>query len=59
MGNASTSHILRTKALAVDNALTVRWIGPDEGIYEAAELANINTPEDLQRLKRRLLAHPL
>ena len=43
----------------LDSALAVRWIGPDEGIYKAAELANINTPEDLQRLKRRLLAHPL
>lgn len=43
----------------LDSALTVRWIGPDEGIYIAAELANINTPEDLQRLKRRLLVHPL
>jgi molybdenum cofactor guanylyltransferase len=43
----------------LDHALTVRWIGPDEGIYKAAELANINTPEDLQRLKRRLLTHPL
>ncbi len=43
----------------LDNALAVRWIGPDEGIYKAAELANINTPEDLQRLKRRLLTHPL
>lgn len=43
----------------LDNALAVRWIGPDEGVYKAAELANINTPEDLQRLKRRLLAHPL
>jgi molybdenum cofactor guanylyltransferase len=42
-----------------DNSLAVRWIGPDEGIYKPAELANINTPVDLQRLKRRLLAHPL
>ena len=32
----------------LDKALTVRWIGPDEGIYKAAELANINTPEDLR-----------
>ena len=43
----------------LDNALTVRWIGPDEGIYKATDLANINTPEDLQRLKLRLPAHPL
>jgi molybdenum cofactor guanylyltransferase len=31
--------------------LMVRWIGPEEGQYEDADLANINTPEDLQRLK--------
>jgi molybdenum cofactor guanylyltransferase len=30
--------------------LMVRWISPEEGQYEVADLANINTPEDLQRL---------
>ena len=43
----------------LDSALAVRWIGPDEGVYKRSELANINTPEDLQRLKLRLPAHPL
>jgi molybdenum cofactor guanylyltransferase len=31
--------------------LAVRWVGPEEGQYEVTDLANINTPEDLQRLK--------
>jgi molybdenum cofactor guanylyltransferase len=43
----------------LDDSLAVRWIGPDEGIYESSDLANINTPEDLQRLRRHRHADPL
>ena len=43
----------------LDDSLSVRWIGPDEGVYGAADLANINTPEDLQKLRRRPPADPL
>ena len=32
-------------------SLSIRWIGPEEGHFEDADLANINTPEDLRRLK--------
>ncbi len=35
----------------LNDTLVVRWVGPDEGQYREADLANINTPEDLQRLK--------
>jgi len=34
----------------LNDTLVVRWVGPDEGQYKPADLANINTPEDLQRL---------
>jgi molybdenum cofactor guanylyltransferase len=37
----------------ITDVLAVRWVGPDEGVYGAADLANINTPEDLQKLRRR------
>jgi molybdopterin-guanine dinucleotide biosynthesis protein A len=43
----------------LDNALAVRWVGPDEGVYRASNLANINTPEDLQRLRGSLRPDPL
>jgi len=33
-----------------DHSLAVRFFGPDEGEFDDAELANINTPEDLRRL---------
>lgn len=33
------------------NALQIRWVSPDEGRFKDTDLANINTPEDLQRLK--------
>jgi molybdopterin-guanine dinucleotide biosynthesis protein A len=35
----------------LDEPLTVRWVRPDEGRFKDADLANINTPEDLERLK--------
>jgi molybdenum cofactor guanylyltransferase len=34
----------------VNNPLTVRWISPEEGQYDETDLANINTPDDLQKL---------
>ncbi len=37
----------------LEKSLSVRWIGPEEGVYGPADLANINTPEDLQRLRKR------
>jgi molybdenum cofactor guanylyltransferase len=43
----------------LDTTLAVRWIGPDEGVYAPADLANINTPEDLRRLRRARPADPL
>jgi len=35
----------------LDETLTVKWVSPDEGRFTDADLANINTPEDLERLK--------
>jgi molybdopterin-guanine dinucleotide biosynthesis protein A len=35
----------------LDDALSIRWIEPQEGHFQEADLANINTPEDLQNLK--------
>ncbi len=35
----------------LDDTLAVRWVGPGEGSFKDSDLANINTPEDLQRLK--------
>lgn len=43
----------------LDSTLAVRWVGPDEGVYSQSELANINTPEDLQSLRSRRLLDPL
>jgi molybdopterin-guanine dinucleotide biosynthesis protein A len=34
----------------LNDTLNVRWVGPEEGIFRDSDLANINTPEDLQRL---------
>jgi molybdenum cofactor guanylyltransferase len=33
------------------DGLVVRWIDPEQGQYDDSDLANINTPEDLQRLR--------
>ncbi len=38
----------------LDNSLSIKWVDPDEGQFEDTDLANINTPEDLSRLK----SHP-
>jgi molybdenum cofactor guanylyltransferase len=35
----------------LDNSLNIRWIAPEEGQFDDEDLANINTPEDLHRLK--------
>ncbi len=34
----------------LNNALVVRWVEPEEGMFSDLDLANINTPEDLRRL---------
>jgi molybdopterin-guanine dinucleotide biosynthesis protein A len=34
----------------LDDGLVVKWVGPEEGKFKDADLANINTPEDLQKL---------
>lgn len=34
----------------LDNSLRIRWVDPDEGRFKDTDLANLNTPEDLQRL---------
>ncbi|MBN2241533.1 MAG: molybdenum cofactor guanylyltransferase [Acidobacteria bacterium] len=34
----------------LSNPLSVRWISPEEGPYSENDLANINTPHDLQKL---------
>ena len=33
------------------SSLSIRWVEPEEGGFEDTELANINTPEDLRRLR--------
>jgi len=35
----------------LNQSLAIRWVGPDEGHFTDSDLANINTPEDLERLK--------
>ncbi len=35
----------------LENSLSVRWVDPDEGRFIDADLANINTPEDLRNLR--------
>ena len=35
----------------LDNTLKLRWVHPDEGHFRDDDLANINTPEDLERLR--------
>jgi molybdopterin-guanine dinucleotide biosynthesis protein A len=35
----------------LNNSLNIRWVAPDEGQFEDTDLANINTPEDLQRFR--------
>lgn len=37
--------------ILMQSSLSIRWVGPEEGHYRDADLANINTPEDLQKLK--------
>jgi molybdopterin-guanine dinucleotide biosynthesis protein A len=34
----------------IDDSLAVKWLGPEEGRFADADLANLNTPEDLRRL---------
>jgi molybdenum cofactor guanylyltransferase len=44
-----TNKVLET---FLEHGLTVKWVGPDEGSFKDSDLANINTPEDLQSFSR-------
>ena len=35
----------------LEDTLTVRWVSPEEGRFQDTDLANINTPEDLEKLR--------
>ncbi len=35
----------------LEDTLRVKWISPEEGRFQDTDLANINTPEDLEKLK--------
>jgi molybdopterin-guanine dinucleotide biosynthesis protein A len=35
----------------LNDTLVIKWIDPDEGRFGDADLANINTPEDLRKLR--------
>jgi molybdenum cofactor guanylyltransferase len=37
----------------LESPLTIRWIDPVEGAFTDADLANINTPEDLRNLETK------
>jgi molybdopterin-guanine dinucleotide biosynthesis protein A len=39
--------------IMLESALSIKWVSSEEGRFEDEDLANINTPEDLQRLKKR------
>jgi molybdopterin-guanine dinucleotide biosynthesis protein A len=42
----------------LDDSLAIRWVGPDEGKFRDTDLANINTPDDLQKVKASLRPRP-
>jgi molybdopterin-guanine dinucleotide biosynthesis protein A len=42
----------------LDGSLNIRWVAPDEGQFEDSDLANINTPEDLHRLRNGISQKP-
>lgn len=35
----------------LDDSLSIKWVSPEEGPFQEADLANINTPEDLQQFR--------
>jgi len=41
----------------LQNTISVKWISPEEGRYNETDLANINTPGDLQILGIRPIPH--
>ena len=52
----SVEHALKQGAnkvieIFLDDSLAIRWVDPNEGKFRDADLANINTPEDLRQLK--------
>jgi molybdopterin-guanine dinucleotide biosynthesis protein A len=38
----------------LDDSLAIRWVSPDEGKFKDTDLANINTPDDLRKVKTGL-----
>lgn len=38
-----------------ESSLSIRWVEPEEGQFEDAQLANINTPEDLRKLRSGII----
>jgi molybdopterin-guanine dinucleotide biosynthesis protein A len=42
----------------LDDRLAVRWVTPEEGKFKDNDLVNINTPEDLKKLKISLPPQP-
>ncbi len=41
--------------ILMQSSLSIRWVGPEEGHFRETDLANINTPEDLQKIKSGIL----
>ena len=44
--------------MLLDGPLSIRWVNPDEGRFQDADLANINTPEDLRKLQDGVAPEP-
>jgi len=44
-------HANKVIETVLNDSLKIKWVTPKEGRFKDADLANINTPEDLQRLK--------
>jgi len=42
----------------LDDSLAIRWVSPDEGKFRDMDLANINTPDDLRKVKAGLRSGP-
>jgi molybdenum cofactor guanylyltransferase len=47
----STNKVIK---VFLNTPLSIRWVTPAEGRFEDANLANINTPEDLHRFRNRI-----
>ncbi len=42
----------------LDDSLAIRWVSPDEGNFKDTDLANINTPDDLRKVRTGLRSGP-